>query len=310
MATSLDVPRRSNRDLSVREEVEAVCRLLRRAYAVDPAWNAWSVVRFDVWSHHRFADAALRGDTSWQKRIALWEADGDVAAAALLHAEGPGDAVAVGLPSVAVEDEQLAWLEERYDSAPCTAPLVVELAGNRRLRAALAGRGYVALQGHWIARERRLEPSEHDDVQVPPRYRVKSVETPAEVLAYHVAVGSVFGRAGPEAIAEYQFRASTPSYVPELCVIAVDDRGEVGAFATAWLDRANNVAELEPVGTVAAHRRRHLAAAVVAEACNRPRNLGCPLATVHSWSEAEAANGFYRAAGFEATRAVYNWRRS
>jgi len=293
------------------DDLHGLGMLLRGAYARERDWNAWSAVRFDVWSFHRRADACLRDDTSWQGRIALWEADGEIVAAALLDAEAPGDGVVMAVPSAAVEHEQLAWLEEHYDATARGEPLLVEAAaGNTRLRGALTARGYAPIDGHWIVRERPLEAAAaHDAVCVASPYRVKHIETRGELRAYHVAVESVFGRGGPDTIAEYEFRARTPSYVPELCLVAIDRSGDVGAFATAWLDQTNHVAELEPVGTAPAHRRHGLAAAVVAEACNRLRTYGCQLATVYAWSGSEAANAFYDAAGFAASRVVLNWRR-
>ncbi|MGZ4381509.1 MAG: GNAT family N-acetyltransferase [Gaiellaceae bacterium] len=306
MAADASIPRR--RVYTGEDDLRELGALLRRAYARDRRWNAWSAVRFDV-SSHRLADRYLRDDVSWLERIAVWEADGEIVAAALLDAEGPGDGVVMAVPPAAVEDEQLTWLEEHHDASAVSEPLVIEAGGNTRLRDVLTERGYAPIDGHWIIRERPLAPADHDAVRATPPYRIKHIETRAELMAYHVAVESVFGRGGPAVVAEYQFRQRTPSYVPELCLVAVDDTGAVGAFANAWLDEVNNVAELEPVGTAPAHRRRGLAAAVVAEACNRLRALACPLATVYASSRSDAANAFYDAAGFSANGVVLNWSR-
>jgi predicted N-acetyltransferase YhbS len=63
------------------------------------------------------------------------------------------------------------------------------------------------------------------------------------------------------------------------CVVEAPD-GTIAAYALAWLDEANGVGELEPVGTHAAHQRRGLGRAVNLFALQRLREEGATLALV------------------------------
>lgn len=73
---------------------------------------------------------------------------------------------------------------------------------------------------------------------------------------------------------------ATAAYRPDLdCVVEAPD-GSIAAYALAWLDEANCVGELEPVGTHADHRRRGLARAVSLFALQRLRDEGATLALV------------------------------
>ena len=67
--------------------------------------------------------------------------------------------------------------------------------------------------------------------------------------------------------------------------------GSVAAFCTAWFDDVSLTAYLEPVATVAAHRRRGLGRAVVLEALHRLQRMGCRVAFVGGYSE--EANALY-----------------
>ena len=61
----------------------------------------------------------------------------------------------------------------------------------------------------------------------------------------------------------------------------------MAAYCLAWLDDANGVGELEPVGTHPDHRRRGLAAAV-RFALQRLREQGAERAIVYSLAGSEA----------------------
>ena len=72
----------------------------------------------------------------------------------------------------------------------------------------------------------------------------------------------------------------TPAYRADLdCVVEAPD-GSIAAYTLAWLDEVNGVAEFEPVGTHADHRRLGLGRAVGLYALQRLRELGATSAIV------------------------------
>ena len=94
----------------------------------------------------------------------------------------------------------------------------------------------------------------------------------------------------------------------ELALVVVDDAGAVVSFAEAWLDRDNHIAEFEPVGTIPELQRHGIGSAVMREAENRLRRVGCNLATVHSWSTMEGANRLYASLGYRGVDRQEVWQ--
>lgn len=83
--------------------------------------------------------------------------------------------------------------------------------------------------------------------------------------------------------------------------VVVEHADEYTAFALGWLDDANGIVELEPVGTHADHGRRGLACAAILEALRRARLVGAHTATVSARGDDAypAPLRLYRSLGFE-----------
>lgn len=79
----------------------------------------------------------------------------------------------------------------------------------------------------------------------------------------------------------YEATRSNPPYREELDIVAVAPDGSFGACCIAWLDPTTGCAEIEPVGTHPAHRRRNLASAICLEAVRRVGALGGTEVTIH-----------------------------
>jgi predicted N-acetyltransferase YhbS len=90
----------------------------------------------------------------------------------------------------------------------------------------------------------------------------------------------------------YHHIQAAPLYRRDLDIVAVAGDGSVAAFRTAWFDDVSRTAYLEPVATVARHRRRGLARAVILEALHRLQAMGCLVALVGGYgAEANALYG-------------------
>jgi ribosomal protein S18 acetylase RimI-like enzyme len=97
-------------------------------------------------------------------------------------------------------------------------------------------------------------------------------------------------------------------YRADLDCIAVAPDGRVAAYCLGWLDTANRVGELEPVGTHADFRRRGLAAAVCSFALHRFAEEGATRAIVYARGDAAYAGPkqLYESIGFRAhTRTAF-----
>ncbi|MDP3180030.1 MAG: GNAT family N-acetyltransferase, partial [Spirochaetaceae bacterium] len=131
---------------------------------------------------------------------------------------------------------------------------------------------------------------------------------PAEKAVAHQRA---FGYGNEPVFAAASFRAfsdfrEAPDYRGDLDLSVRGPKGDLVAFACAWLDSRNRLVVLEPVGTVPEERRKGLGEAVCKEALRRAAALGARTGWVGSDQE------FYRAMGFTvATRqAVVEYRPS
>lgn len=293
-------------------DFRAIGDLICQAWLRDPAWNAWTFARFDIWAQRRLADEQVYRQTDWQQRISLWESDGGlddglVGAALIDSNEG---AVVIGDPRRrAYADAILDWIEESYAPAlgAGSRPHIEVMDSNLFLQGLLIERGYVKPFAHYIRRHRDLDSDRRDGLDLPAGFTVKVTEDD-DLERFLAAVQAVFSFQDRADV--YRLVMQAPSCVPELNLAAVSPKGEVASFCTVWLDRQSNIAEFEPVGTLPSFRRRGLARALLLDACNRLRDLGCRGALVSAWSESAAANALYASVGLKPLDRHYDWERS
>ncbi len=104
----------------------------------------------------------------------------------------------------------------------------------------------------------------------------------------------------PSAIA-YEELQSAPDYDKSLDLYIAGPDGKYVACCIAWYDRYNQIAMLEPVGTVPDQRRRGLGRYVVMESIRRVAALGARRVYVGSGQQ------FYQALGFRIHATAYRW---
>jgi mycothiol synthase len=291
--------------------------LIRRAYARLPYWNAWSFARFDIWAQRRIADERGVGLRAWQQDICFWEdARGALAGAAFFpyaRIEGsrrdPHAAALIGdFDQRGLIERMLSWVEAYHaQKGFADGALHIEvMERNMLLGQLLESRGYVKPSSYFIYRVRPLGGG-LEPVVLPAGFTLKRLETLAELRQHFAAVKTVFDF--QDTVEAYRSIQRAPSYRPDLDLIVVSGQGEIAAFCTVWVDTANGIAEFEPVGTLPGYQKRGLGAALLAEACNRLRSLGCGSVTVNSWSESIGANKLYSAAGLAGQDQIYDWQR-
>jgi predicted N-acetyltransferase YhbS len=167
-----------------------------------------------------------------------------------------------------------------------------------------AERGYSRLTWNEDLAQRPLAGA--DPVVLPRGYRIvdgnattprQKADAHARAFGYHRETEFV-ARQGVEGFALLQ---TMPDYRPELDIAVVGEGGAIDAFCGIWVDTANRIAVLEPVGTSHACRRKGLARAAVYESCNRARRCGAARAYVGS------NMAFYQAIGFNRVTSLSIW---
>lgn len=138
--------------------------------------------------------------------------------------------------------------------------------------AALADVGFVEVEAPWFTHH-HLDLDALPSVVLPEGYAVRAVQ-PGEHeqrAAVHRAAWSATSKV---TAAAYRKLMATPPYRAELDHVVVSEAGEWVASCCVWWDPATGVALVEPVGCVADHGGRGLAAAASISALTAARRLG------------------------------------
>jgi ribosomal protein S18 acetylase RimI-like enzyme len=111
-----------------------------------------------------------------------------------------------------------------------------------------------------------------------------------------------------------------PSYRTELHLVAVAPGGKVAAFCSGWAGRVDReklsasdtgdlAGQIEPMGVHPDYRNLGLGRAVLEEVFRRMQALGVKEVIVETDNFREAAQGLYRAVGFEEKYFIYKYCR-
>lgn len=270
--------------------------LLRRTMVLEGRRErSWHVARLDYWWWFGNPDLEHLDVTT---TVFLWETDtGELVAA--VNPEQAGQAflhVDPRFRSPALDDALIEAAEARL--------AVVDAGGTRRLQVFVDAHDadrQQALSRRGFRRIDRTDSAEHQhrrdlagplpDVPIVPGYAIRPLGDGLELLERCYASGLAFhaddtavARANREDPGWYRHIQSAPLYRRDLDIVAVAADGSVASFCTAWFDDVSLTAYLEPVATVAAHRRRGLGRAVILEALHRLRQMGCRVAFVGGYS--------------------------
>jgi ribosomal protein S18 acetylase RimI-like enzyme len=192
----------------------------------------------------------------------------------------------------------LNWVEVRFrQKVFFDKQLKIETSeSNPFLEKLLLSQGYEKDSGFYIFREKDLTSRQNELVILPPGFTIQHIKTPEDLKRFHRGTELVFNF--PDNPDVYQILRQAPSFLPELDLIVLSPEGKIASFGSVWFDRTLSLAEFEPVGTVPEFRKMGLGSALIAEACNRLRRLGCRKVSVMSWRESDGANRLYERAGF------------
>lgn len=235
---------------------------------------------------------------------------------AVVWSEEPGECDFQVTPSLrgegVVEEAILAWAEQRARSAGCRTLTAKALAGDDATVRILSRHGFVRdertparLVQKWgyppngygfavMVRDLRQPIPEPD---VPEVWSVRPVGGEDEWEARVQLHRDVWAPSRVTLDAYRRLRAA-PGYTPELDLVAVAPDGTFASYCICWLDAANAVGELEPVGTRAAYRGQRAGRAVMLEGLRRLRDHGCSTALVPTNTVNAPALRLYESVGF------------
>lgn len=203
-----------------------------------------------------------------------------------------------------VHEAILSWFESEADRNSPLSTLALE--DDRDRLDVLVERGYSRPGDYkWYVYNVVELGDEMPPSELPPGYALRTVEAGDlhERVEVHREVWA------PSRVTEESYRNVMRAwpYRSDLDCVVVTAAGSFAAYALCWYDPQNRVAELEPVGTHPAHRRKGLGAAVCRFALERLRDAGARHAIVYAGGRegAAPARGLYGSVGFRRhTRAV------
>ncbi|MDP9797104.1 GNAT superfamily N-acetyltransferase [Catenuloplanes nepalensis] len=272
-------------DLDGPDGLDALLEFTRRTWTAVSRWHVGDI----AWTFGQFNGPAPGTRTS------MWREHGRTLAAITAYGAERQDGAVLTFhadqarPDAA--DTALTWAKTAY---PHMAVGILET--EHHLGAALARAGLRTDPGddgpfflaHRVTLDGTLPPPK------PAGYLVRPVHGRDEIprrAALHRAIWA------PSSVTDERYRtmAARPPYRPEFDTVVEDPGGELVAYCLGWYDEANRAGLLEPIGTLARHRRRGLARAAI-------------LATLHAFREAGGDTAIVHARGddgYPIPRAVY-----
>lgn len=275
---------------SDREFTELV-GFLRATYALTRQPANWLFGRLEDWRYGGNAQRALSDPTFFARNTHLWR-EGEKLVGFCVAEYGDGISLQVHPEYRHVEHDMLCWATEVWGQGHETVE-VTAWAGDAFRAALLAGFGFEDqgpagnLREYDVTQERAPVPLE-------PGYRLTSLAENDDHDSHIAAVSSAFGRASLNR-EWFENKLCAPSYALAWDLAVVSPVGQHVAFCTAWLDRANAMAEIDPVGTHADFRQRGFAKAVVTECFRRLAAEGIRTAYIGSAPEPNVSNRLYEA---------------
>lgn len=277
-----------------------VRQFLLDTWALVPPGQVWDVRRWDGSYFHNEQPGwhdAWRGGAA----VGLWEADGRVVG--VVHPEGPGQAWLNVHPACRfLENEMLAWGEAGLGRVHTDGRLklaVFCLESDRERRELLIRRGYrQSAAGEVLRRFSGRQPQA--PVPLPAGYRLHTVRPghPGDCERYATLLNASFRRTIHSAQEVATFTTQSPSFDPQLELVAAAPDGSFAALTGMIYDAQNRYGLFEPVCATPEPRPLGLTGALMHEGVRRAMARGAEAVYVGT-GLGMAANRFYQAVGFK-----------
>lgn len=273
---------------------------LVESYSKFPKKNNW---RIDRWNFTRYVSQSFN-DTfeSWPDTVGVWK-DESENIVAVVNSEGENSGEAFfQFSNYDFSKDELNEIVDHLETLPKGKDgdeLFLQVRINEDdniLKELLKKRGYEF--NNWYEETSSMEIDGIYQVNLPSGFTIKngnSVSDYDKGFAHGRAFGYYNGDTPDNNDAEKAFKSmrNAPDYDPKLDLSVVDINGEVASFVTIWFDKVNEIAILEPVGTIPKYRRMGLGKALIYHGINKVKDLRAKKMYVGSDQE------FYLAIGFE-----------
>jgi ribosomal protein S18 acetylase RimI-like enzyme len=275
---------------------------------VAAGWN-WDIRRWDGWRYHR---ARPLDDRALADAVGLWETpDGRLVGA--VHPEAIGEAFLELDPTFRyLEPEMVRWAEDHLAGPPDdlgrSGPALWVLDDDEIRLGLLQDLGYERQAGGAWLRRLSFGAAGPGPSSAPRPYRVRTtVATDADCARMAELLNASFGRTVHTAREYRTFVERSPSFVPDLNLVAVAADGSFAAHVGVTYDAVNRHGIVEPVCTHPDHRRAGLARTLLLEGLRRLYARDALTAHVDT-GEDVAANALYASCGFTEASHLHRWR--
>jgi len=212
-----------------------------------------------------------------------------------------------------IEDAMLEWSEARhresYAGDDDTPPFgTYAFDGDAERIARLRRRGYERTDACYRYRRCPLD-TPLPAPTLPPGYTLRNIAG-EEDLEARVNVHRAAFAPSKMTTAKHRAVMASPTYRPELDLVAVAPDGSFASYCIVWYDEANRTGVFEPVGTDPAYQRKGLSRAVLTEGLRRLQGLGARIAYVNTNGNNIAANPLYDSVGFRVVGDNHAWEKS
>ncbi|MNB86692.1 Acetyltransferase (GNAT) family protein [compost metagenome] len=268
----------------------------------NPKTQNWLI---DRWNFCRyFAHIMHESFELWPETVGIWENDHHEIVA-VVNSEGEIQSHESGVAFFQLAsrfdddfmNELIDFAEEKIAiTAEGITSLSFVLDQNEQMERLMKSRGYELRD--WKDATSCMPVTSQLPVNIPDGFRLADGHELKE-RAQGMAHGRAFGYCTEEQPGEmmpercYKAMRQAPDYRPELDMALLDQDGEIASFTTLWYDSLNQLAVLEPVGTLPKYTRMGLGRAVIYSGINRAINMGAEKIYVGT------DRPFYRAIGFK-----------
>jgi ribosomal protein S18 acetylase RimI-like enzyme len=150
------------------------------------------------------------------------------------------------------------------------------------------------------------------EIELPVGYQIRPLAGESELvqraIAQHMAFGSSLEL--DRYIERYRRFMGSAAYADALDLVVLTPEKQVAAFSIWWLDPANRLGHLEPLGTHPAFQRRGLARALILDGLRRMQAAGMTRVNVCTEGDNLPAQALYRATGFQEAWRLHTYIRS
>jgi len=293
------------------EDFWLVRRFLSETWQLMPPFFNWETRRWDSAYWH---NAQPGWDSRWGggKSVGLWQASNG----RLLGAVHPEDVstacLQVHRDHRQLESEMLDWAEanlarSRDDGTRRLGVFAWDFDDQRR--ELLSARGYQQLESGDVMREKPYA-GEETAPRMPDGYRLHRIRpgNPEDCERYAALLNAAFRRVFHSAAEIATFTLNSPSFDPQLELVAVAPDGSFAALAGLFYDADNSFGLFEPVCATPLRRPLGLTAALMQEGHRRVHERGAKHCYVPS-SLGRPANRFYDACGFCQIQVGHMWKK-